>query len=239
MKNFFTLLSAIAFFAVNAEAQVVDDKPIQKKEDEMRFQQTPAEFTSDGQLQVWLVTLNEKERDGDPDRGFASLIDEDLNEKKRIEIDGTISLYFMDLNQPYESDFGFYFSQRLFNSDDKYEYIVPITDADDYTIGFKVVSEGTVLQSINFPEGIRSSYRLYPNIIKIGTKLYLEIEDVYDSNRDYYKLLYKIDRAASNMKLVRKDNVGKVQKVYERGRILIKSQDNSLYKTDGVKANQE
>ncbi|MBQ0056669.1 MAG: hypothetical protein KBT20_03330 [Bacteroidales bacterium] len=248
MKKFFSLLTAISFFAICSEAQVVDNNPMRKNRGEFCFQQVPAEFTTDGQLQVWMVNLFEENRNSSyPDRGVASLIDEDLNEKKQVEING-YPLTFKDLNQPYASDFGFYLSQTLFNSDSKYEIIegVMTTKSDDYLegylflTGFKIVSEGTVLQTVNFPNGIESDgYGFYPTIIKIGSKLYLYIDGLTDNNGNYYELVYKINSAASNVSLVRQDYVGKTRKIYNNGRFLIENAEGKLYRTDGVEAVSE
>lgn len=231
MKKFLFLLSAITFFATSAEAQIIENNPIKKSV--LNIQQVPAQFSYDGQIQVWLEEC-------DQSRDECVLIDEDLNEKKRFSIDGYASLYFMNLNQLYEADFGFYLCQTLFNTDEKYEYIVPVLNDKERTSGFQIVSEGTVLQTVNFPDGITTDAdEFYPCIIKIGSKLYLATDEVTDSDYNYYELLYKIDSASSSVSMVRQNCIGKTKKVYNRGRFLITNKDGKIYTTDGVEVDCE
>lgn len=232
-------MSAISFFAISATAQNIDTTPILKKE--LKFRQVPAAFTSNGECQVWIL----EDFDRDKGEGIITLIDEDLNEKKKLEFEKSCEMYFWDLSQPYEVDMSFYACQTLFNTDDKYEYVSPIISVvefswgtREYMTGFKIVSDGTVIQTINFPQGLRAYYHEM-NIIKIGTKLYLNVEEVQDSNGEYYELLYKIDRAANSISMVRQDYVGKTRKVYNHGRILIKNEEGKLYTPDGVEVNRE
>ncbi len=238
MKKIFSLLSTIAFFTIGAEAQNVDDNPILS--DDATIRRVPAEFTSDGQVQFWM----EKGQSKLGEKVVAVFIDEDLNEKKRFDINGSVWMRYKDLNQLYNISDGFYMCQTLFNTDDKYEYIEPVIsviDDRERATGFKIISEGAILQTVNFPDGFACYYDdVDLTIIKIGNKLYLNIEEVYGSDNEYYELMYKINPAASSVTMVRQDCVGKMtRKVYDKGRFFIEDAEGNLYRADGVEAVRE
>lgn len=120
-----------------------------------------------------------------------------VNEGKYKSYSDIISLDLEDFDQSCSDFRQIYISQTIFNSDDKYEYLMPVIsivndsfeedrDGDgviDYRgsgttpkmTGIKVVSEsGEVLQTINFPDGF-TSYSSNGDLMKINNKLYLRI----------------------------------------------------------------
>ena len=122
-----------------------------------------------------------------------------VNEDKEKRYAEMLDMELEDFDQSCDDFRQIYLSQTIFNSDDKYEYLMPVIsivndsfeddrDGDgenDYrgtgTIGkmtgIKVVSEtGAVLQTINFPDDfIPYSGSKDISLIKINGKLYLSI----------------------------------------------------------------
>ena len=135
---------------------------------------------------------------------------------------GIVSLELNDFDQSCADFRKVYITQTVFNSDDKYEYLMPVLTPetgsneedrdgdgeidvrDTWTsavmTGIQVVSEtGTVIQTINFPEGIRSrgsGSSKDMDLIKINGKLYLSI-GVYDADNSRATLLCSIGTTAS------------------------------------------
>ena len=127
---------------------------------------------------------------------------------------GMQHLYFEDYDNNTHPDQGFYLSQTLFNTDEKFEYVVPIYESieriqDEYdrdgdgeidsrqvcheqqSTGFKVVSEdGTVLQTIS---GTGSIHWGEGGIIKLNNKVYLVMEDGDET------VFYKIDQQSTSV----------------------------------------
>ena len=133
---------------------------------------------------------------------------------------GIVSMELNDFDQSCADFRKVYITQTVFNSDDKYEYLMPVISVknesheedrdgdgnidvrDTYTnavmTGIQVVSEtGTVIQTINFPEGIKSRGSSKDmDLIKINGKLYLSI-GVYDADNSRATLLCSIGTTAS------------------------------------------
>lgn len=90
-------------------------------------------------------------------------------------------------------------TQTLFNEDDKYEYLsFPSARTDkwgDYNIpvcnSFNVMSEdGSILQSVTFPDGYELSELVHAQIIKLNEEYYILIADY---NKEVFHV-YKINR---------------------------------------------
>ena len=90
-------------------------------------------------------------------------------------------------------------TQTLFNEDDKYEYLsFPRARTDkwgDYNIpvcnSFNVMSEdGSILQSVTFPDGYELSELVHAQIIKLNEEYYILIADY---NKEVFHV-YKINR---------------------------------------------
>ena len=141
-----------------------------------------------------------------------------VNEGKDKHYSDMISLDLEDFDQSCNDFRQIYISQTIFNSDDKYEYLMPVIsivndsfeedrDGDgviDYRgsgttpkmTGIKVVSEsGEVLQTINFPDGFTSSPSKGDDLMKINNKLYLRIGG--NANGSNAVLICSIGTAAS------------------------------------------
>lgn len=134
--------------------------------------------------------------------------------------DYAVGMEYRDMSTVFDGE-QFDLSQTLFNEDEKYEWLrsrhelkTVTTEADrdedgmiDYKstitsafcVGYDVVSEGTVIASIDMPEGYYGervhSYDAHDNdaeLIIINNKVYLGI-DARDMMGNDYKIYYKID----------------------------------------------
>lgn len=87
-------------------------------------------------------------------------------------------------------DRSLYATQTLFNTDEKFEYLVAVKNSDEETTGFKIMSEnGTTLQTIMFEE-VSGWFEV--RLIKINDKKYLNINNYF----------YRIDSETSSVKPV-------------------------------------
>ena len=143
-----------------------------------------------------------------------------INEDRGKSYSGLFSMELNDFDQGCAEFGNIYISQTMFNSDDKYEYLMPIIttesgiDQEDrdgdgvadvritwtsaVLTGVQVVSEtGAVLQTINFPDGFKSgsSSKNDIDLIKINGKLYLSFGG-YDANGSKATLLCSIGIAS-------------------------------------------
>lgn len=144
-----------------------------------------------------------------------------INEDRGKSYSGLFSMELNDFDQGCAEFGNIYISQTMFNSDDKYEYLMPIIttesgiDQEDrdgdgvadvritwtsaVLTGVQVVSEtGAVLQTINFPDGFKSgsSSKNDIDLIKINGKLYLSFGG-YDANGSKATLLCSIGTVSS------------------------------------------
>lgn len=119
------------------------------------------------------------------------------------------------------------FTQTLFNTDDKYEYLVPILPSDsrdtesidrdgdgqvDYIVtisgacvsGFKIMNEtGNTIQTENFPSDFRlSTYDNDVDIWRIGDKYYLLFSDADNA------IIYRINRSSSGTPVTKLRAIG-------------------------------
>ena len=128
----------------------------------------------------------------------ARIYDEDLNLQKKFELLGfPDQLTVFDSNEN-ASDYGVYFTQTLFNDDEKIEYVVLQEGFDEnfgyYPKNMQIISEdGTILQTLEFPTG---RYRYSPHLCLIGKNYYIRME----GNDEYsgFSYFYKINKDASD-----------------------------------------
>lgn len=184
------------------------------------------DFTKQGELTINPVEYEyyskheERAWEGEYTRGYTGDW-QVVSEDRGTSYSGLFSLELNDFDQSCAEFSNIYISQTMFNSDDKYEYLMPVlttesgTDEEDrdgdgnidarYTwtravlIGVQVVSEtGAILQTINFPDGFKSgsSSKNDIDLIKINGKLYLEFGG-YDANGSRATLLCSIGTAES------------------------------------------
>jgi hypothetical protein len=132
-----------------------------------------------------------------------------------------VSMELEDFDQSCDDFRKIYLTQTIFNSDDKYEYLMPVftiknesneedrdgdgeidlkdTWTNAVMTGIQVVSEtGTVIQAINFPNGFKSysDSKNDVDLIKINGKLYISISG-YDADGSNAVLLCSIGTAES------------------------------------------
>lgn len=230
------LFLALGFFALGASVAFADITLTDVHE--QAFCKLPANFTADNCDKAVLCTDNGLE-----------IYNDEFNLEKQIEVDANVvsatwSRYIYDDFGPYkETDYtdtyapkamqlnvkfadvsAIYAAQTLFNSDDKYEYILPIVepiDLDNCTYvdwyaegqvlggtGFKVMSEdGSVICSVSLPSGYYLSSFNYMDLMELSGKAYLcvTVEDgisvQYGSGASYY-LIYAIDNKTSSVKSI-------------------------------------
>jgi len=189
------------------------------------------EFEKQGELTVsgveynWSSKHEEREWKDDGYKGDWKVMSDDSGKSHG----GIMSLYLNDFDQSCDDFRTIYLTQTLFNTDEKYEFLMPLysstieTGEDDrdgdgvvdfrYTstnnsiIGFQIVSEdGTVLQTVNFD----GDFTLPDNgkgdvdLLKIHSKLYLCFNG-YTSC-----LLYSIDSATSSVRMMTMENLSSV-----------------------------
>ena len=160
-------------------------------------------------------------------------------------------LDFEDYDDNTHPDQGFYLSQTLFNTDEKFEYLVPLYEPEDYTsserdadgdgeidtrtiqhglrnTGYQIMSEdGTVIQTIN-------STGYAAKIIKINEKTYLIVEDSDET------VFYKIDQQKTNLSRVATMPVSLAKSIFsldgrklssaQRGINIVRNSDGSATK---------
>ena len=183
------------------------------------------DFTAQGELTINAVGCStsfkheERAYEGGYTRGYTGAWE--THEDNGYTYAGIIKMYLQDFDQSCDDFRDIYLSQTIFNSDDKYEYLLPVlaTESgsheedrdgdgqidvkdswtDAIVTGLQVVSEtGAVIQTINFPSGYkaRSLSKSDVSLIKINGKLYLSIS-VRDADGSDAILLCSIGTAAS------------------------------------------
>lgn len=109
-------------------------------------------------------------------------------------------------NDSYPNSY-FSFSQTLFNKDDKYEYIAPIYEEDNFhVIGFRIMSEdGTELQNIYLETNDKHPYFDGDNcsILMIKGKIYLKFLLKGGGNGNYINPVYLVDPQTTEVKEVK------------------------------------
>jgi len=109
-------------------------------------------------------------------------------------------------------------TQTLFNTDDKYEWIIPIYEAVDCSYedryekvdgkevkgtGFKVVSEdGSVVATVKFPDGYFYDNDFY--LYYLGSDYYLSVAVGMDGSegREFYEIIYAVTPGSSSINQV-------------------------------------
>jgi hypothetical protein len=189
------------------------------------------EFEKQGELTVsgveynWSSKHEEREWKDDGYKGDWKVMSDDSGKSHG----GIMSLYLNDFDQSCDDFRTIYLTQTLFNTDEKYEFLMPLysstieigeddrdgdgvvdfryTSTNNSIIGFQIVSEdGTVLQTVNFD----GDFTLPDNgkgdvdLLKIHSKLYLCFNG-YTSC-----LLYSIDSATSSVRMMTMENLSSV-----------------------------
>lgn len=160
---------------------------------------------------------------------------------------------YYDYDKNVYSDAPLSFSQTLFNADDKFEYIIPISEKNekvheftdaygdsirqitsgDFLAGFKIVNEdGATLFTINTDVNKEEHIN---ELIKIGNKTYITT-----FSNDDYETWYLIDQQSSSIESVKRIPTGKSQIYSVDGRKLNNTQRgiNIIRKDDGSSTKQ-
>lgn len=199
MKKILTLLALLSFAVGGLMAQVVD-APVK---------------VSNFHLLWRCITDNNNcafySDDVDDRRGGTVIIyNENLERIKEVNLpDDVLWVDYVSNEIPADPEF-FKLSSSVFNTDDKFEYIVPVVSVvghDDegrpieQTTGFMLKNEeGELLQTVNFPDNLcRNNYDFVPKFYDLGDVKYLKIEELRNNldSYDYYELMYRIDGGVS------------------------------------------
>ena len=93
-----------------------------------------------------------------------------INKNSDFETRKAQTISFADWDQNSYPDYSFYFTQTLFNDDEKYEYVTAHYSSEFDTYGnpkidgFNIVSDdGTILQTVIFDEKTSNIYGVTPN----------------------------------------------------------------------------
>lgn len=124
------------------------------------------------------------------------IVDNKLNEITRIPFPDHLEyLYPKSEDCDYMNDI--VFTQTLFNTDDKYEWIVSKgrgghEDEWEVVTGFKVMSEdGSTVADVDFPAGYTTRMQIRMSLYILGKELYLFCP-VGDSNDDDFYIVYSV-----------------------------------------------
>ena len=166
-------------------------------------------------------------------------VKEEINAKG---FSGVFNLHLNDFDQSCDDFRNIFLTQTLFNTDDKYEYLLPIispnnggqeedrdrdgqvdlkfTWTDAVVTGFKVVSEtGNVLQTINFENGFHTTdtYSITDvDLLRINGKLYLCFDGYIDDSDAV--LLYSIDSTTNGVHMMTMEKVSSTRRYNLSGR---------------------
>lgn len=188
------------------------------------------ELTVSGVEYTWSSKHEEREWKDNGYKGDWKVMNDDSGKS----YGGVISLSMDDFDQSCDDFRNIYLSQTLFNTDEKYEFLMPLYSSstpeiyeedrdgdgvvdirDSYTdnsmIGFQIVSEdGKVLQTVNFDGGFHasSSGKYNAQLLKIHGKLYLTFEGYVDNSGAI--LLYSINPATSSVRMMTMEKVSSV-----------------------------
>ena len=226
--------ATLAEFSYNGKAQIFLRNWMDEN-GKVTFTFYSDDFEKQGELTVSCVEVNasykheERERKDDGFKGDWKVLNEDTHKS----YEDIISLSFDDFDQSCDDFRTIYLSQTIFNTDEKYEFLMPlfsssstpeiyeedrdgdgVIDArDTYTntsmIGFQIVSEdGTVLQTVNFDNGFRTTPSKKTQLLKINDKLHLCFEGYTDNSSAI--LLYSINPTASSVRMMKMEKVSSV-----------------------------
>jgi len=193
---------AMMTIALNAQVKAEGYKTISGD-----FYYIPAAFTYEGYLSL---TMRRKTDDVEE----IDIYNENFELVKTLSLksytEWSESLYFMDLDNN-SSDIIVKVSQKLFNSDEKYEYIASIYEDPENSlskrVGFRIMSEdGTQLQSVMFDETITKDYSLSEyDLYKINGKYYLFVvfKNIDEWHGSMLYLIYEVDSQTTEVKAVK------------------------------------
>lgn len=176
MKKLY-LMAAMTLAATCATAQVDNITEVQGD-----WSVVPAQFNPEGKGYVESVTY-----EGDyynPISATFDVYDENMNKVKSFKVDDAEYLVSLTL-RPY--DHGCYLTKKVFNDDDKYEYLLA------RETGFDIMQDdGTLVQSVKIDD-IEEMDGGDIDVINLGGMIYLVI-NVYDNNYNQTSYFYRVNK---------------------------------------------
>jgi hypothetical protein len=200
-------------------------------------------FTKQNELTIYPVEFElyhkfeERIWDGDGFKGAWKVDDNQWQELACI-----IPMNLNDFDQSCDDFRKVYLSQTIFNTDDKYEYLLPIISTNNKSheedrdgdgqidmkeawsnanvTGFKVVSEtGAILQTVNFENGfyIDDLSKMEVDLLKINGKLHLSFEGCTDDNYKAF-LIYSIESTTNGVRMMTMEKVSATKSYNLSGR---------------------
>lgn len=237
--------ATLAEFSYNGKAQIYikEDDLGSGVSNKQTFIFYDDDFTKQNELTIYPVEFELYHKfevriwDGDGFKGAWKVDDNQWQELACI-----IPMNLNDFDQSCDDFRKVYLSQTIFNTDDKYEYLLPIISTNNKSheedrdgdgqidmkeawsnanvTGFKVVSEtGAILQTVNFENGfyIDDLSKMEVDLLKINGKLYLSFEGYTD---DIYKafLIYSIESTTNGVRMMTMEKVSATKSYNLSGR---------------------
>lgn len=237
--------ATLAEFSYNGKAQIYikEDDLGSGVSNKQTFIFYDDDFTKQNELTIYPVEFELYHKfeyriwDGDGFKGAWKVDDNQWQELACI-----IPMNLNDFDQSCDDFRKVYLSQTIFNTDDKYEYLLPIISTNNKSheedrdgdgqidmkeawsnanvTGFKVVSEtGAILQTVNFENGfyIDDLSKMEVDLLKINGKLHLSFEGCID---DYYKafLIYSIESTTNGVRMMTMEKVSATKSYNLSGR---------------------
>ena len=181
MKKLY-LMAAMALAATCATAQV--DKGIEVPGD---WSVIPAQFDPEGKGYVESVTY-----EGDyynPISATFDVYDVNMDKVKSFQVDDAEDLVSLTL-RPY--DHGCFLTKKVFNDDDKYEYLLA------RETGFDIMQDdGTLVQSVRIDD-IEETDGGDIDVINLGGTIYLVV-NIYGNNYEQTSYFYRVNKNATGI----------------------------------------
>lgn len=176
MKKLY-LMAAMAMAATCATAQVEENGVKAQGE----WSVVPAEFDPEGKGYVEAVTYEGDYYD--PESATIDVYDMNMDKVKSVYVDEAEYLVSLSL-RPY--DHGCFLTKKVFNDDDKYEYLI----ARNY--GFDIMQDdGSLVQSVKM-DGVDETEGDI-DVINLGGTIYLVV-NFYGSNYDQTSYFYRVNK---------------------------------------------
>ena len=169
--------------------------------------------------ETYALSLNGEEVGYDVDTAF--IINSNLQIEKTIPFNmgernnrpvGPVALCFYNYATEIMYDYvRFYFSQTLFNSDNKFEYIKPVYSSSTTVHGCNVErleilsDDGTTVNTISWEDGYLTDAKNGVYLYNFGNKLYLRVSLQNLNNNTQTSAWYRIDRQTQS--IARVENV--------------------------------
>lgn len=237
--------ATLAEFSYNGKAQIYikEDDLGSGVSNKQTFIFYDDDFTKQNELTIYPVEFELYHKfevriwDGDGFKGAWK-----VDDNQWIELACIIPMNLNDFDQSCDDFRKVYLSQTIFNTDDKYEYLLPIISTNNKSheedrdgdgqidmkeawsnanvTGFKVVSEtGAILQTVNFENGfyIDDLSKMEVDLLKINGKLHLSFEGYTDDNYKAF-LIYSIESTTNGVRMMTMEKVSATKSYNLSGR---------------------